>query len=220
MAINTYATIKAHIADMAWSEVTAAQIDANFFPQMQAKMYYGDRTTMPVIPPLRIRQMVATGTLTPDSGGEVTISSEVATGWLEFIELTPTYTDAKSMNFVEPWRFRKETTLLGATVSPQYIYTVEGDSLLVAPKSVGTIVAAWYQKFTALSDDADTDWALLNAPHAYINGCMAEICSYLQDDREAEFRAKFAGAIAGLNKNDEMVRSSGAPLLARPRVVV
>jgi hypothetical protein len=64
------------------------------------------------------------------------------------------------------------------------------------------------------------DWVLTNAPQVYLNGCLMEACAYLQDNREAEFRAKFAGAIMALNLNDKNARSSGAPLIARPRVVV
>lgn len=217
MALNTFGALKTAAADWAWGEVTTALVGTDFFPQVQSKMYYGDKAGG--IQPLRLRQMVATATLTPSTAGLVTISTAVDSGWLEFIELTPTALGARALSYLEPWDFRKRQDLLDATGVPASIYTIYGDTLEVAPPSAGTLVAAWYEKFTALSGDSDVDWVLTNAPQVYLNGCLMEACAYLQDNREAEFRAKFAGAIMALNLNDRNARQSGAVKVARPRVV-
>lgn len=216
MALTTFAGLKAAVAD--WLERTdlTSQIANDFFPMVQAKMYYGDAGQEP----LRIRAMIASGTLTPNTSGEVTISTGVDSGWLAFTQITPTQAGAQSLNYLDPWEFRKRTDYLQSSVAPQYIYTIEGDTLYVAPKSVGTMTAVWYEKFAAVSGDSDTDWIILNAPQIYLNGCIAEACAFLDDEREAAFRAKFAGAISALNLNDRIARSSGATKVARPRSVV
>lgn len=219
MALNTYGAIKTAVADWAFTgaAVTAALVGTDFFPQVQAMMYRGDGTD---IPALRIRSMVDSATLTPATGGIITISSDVGAGWLEFIELTPTQTGAASINYVEPWAFRKQAGLIQSTTGPQYIYTIEGDKLYVAPAAVGTIAAKWYEKFTALSADGDTDWIVTNAPQVYLNGCLMLACAYADDAREGTFRQKFAANIRALNLNDQRERASGSVKVARPRSVV
>lgn len=220
MSLTTFATLKTAIADWAWSEVTTTQVNDDIFPQMQSMMYWGDRTPGQIpIEPLRIKAMVSSATITPDTAGTVTLSSMDA-AWLEFIELTPVLTGAISMQYVEPWMFRKQQDLLQTTSGPQFIYTIEGDTLFVAPKHTGNITAYYYEKFTALSADGDTDWVLTNAPQVYMSGCLMLAARYVQDEREQKFRSDFAGAIAGLNLSDKRRQTSGAPVIARPRVVV
>lgn len=219
MSLNTYAAIKTAVADWAFQGggVTSTLVGTDFFPQAQSMMYLGDGMD---VKPLRVRAMEAEATLTPATGGIITISTDVNSGWLEFIELVPTFTGAASLNYVEPWQFRKMANTLADTTDPQYSYTIEGDKLYLAPAAVGTIKARWLQKFTALSADGDTDWVVTNAPQIYLNGCLMLACAYTDDDREANFRSKFAWAIQGANKYDQRQRSSGATKVARPRVVV
>jgi hypothetical protein len=216
MALSTYAEIKAAVAAWAYTGggVTAALVGTDFFPQVQSMMYRGDGTD---IVPLRISAMVDSATITPASGGVITLSSQMDAGWLEIIEMVPTSTGALALEYLPPWMFRKRAEEIARTTPPQMIYTIEGDSLYLAPASVQPIVARWYQKFTALSADGDMDWIITNAPQVYLNGCLMLACAYTQDDREAGFRAKFAASIKALNMNDQRARSSGAFKVARPR---
>jgi len=223
MSLSTYAGIRTVILDWAWTQagLTDTIIKNDIFPQLWAMIYYGDRTAgMQPIEPLRIRAMQSSATLTPSASGVVTISSAVNSGWLEFIEMKPTYTGALPIKMVEPWQFRREQDLWLAGSAPALLATVEGDSLIVSPPQAGTIVAAWYQKFTALSADGDTDWLVTNAPHVYLRGGLMLACDYTQDERRGQFRAEFAGAIAALNLNDKTQRASGSPMIARPRSLV
>ena len=219
MSLTTYAQLKSAVADWAFQggQVTTTLVGSDFFPQMQSMMYFGDS---PDIQPLRVRAMENEGTITPATGGIVTISTDISTKWLQFIEMTPTQVGSASLNYVEPWQFRKFTQALNDTTNPQYTYTIEGDKLYLAPAGVGSIKMRWLEKFTALTADSDTDWVLTNAPQVYLNGCLALACAYTDDPREAAFRAKFGSAIRALNLNDKASRASGAKLVARPRVVV
>lgn len=219
MAVNTFGAMKAAVVDWALtgSGLTASIVGADIFPQMQAMMYRGHGVD---IPPLRISAMVDSDTITPASGGIITISSQVDAGWLEFIELVPTSQGAKALDYVPPWAFRKQADAINTTVGPQTIYTIEGDKLYLAPAAVQPIAAKWFQKFTALSDDSDTDWIITNAPQVYMDGCLMLACAYADDQREGQFRQKFAGGIKALNMADQRGRSSGSFKVARPRSVV
>lgn len=219
MTLSTYGALKTAVADWSYNGagVTATLVGTDFFPQMQAMMYRGHGLD---IQPLRISAMVDSATITPASGGIITISSQVDAGWLEFIEMVPTSNGSVSINYVPPWDFRKNAYAIQSTVAPQYIYTIEGDSLYLAPAAVQPIAAKWYQKFTALSADGDTDWIILNAPQVYLDGCLMLACAYAQDEREGQFRQKFAAGIKALNLNDQRARSSGSVKVARPRSVV
>ena len=219
MTLSTFGALKTAVADWHWNGggVTATLVGTDFFPQVQSMMYRGHGLD---IEPLRIQSMVSSATLTPAAGGIITISSQVDAGFLEFIELAPTQSMTRSLNYMDPWSFRKQAALLYDTANPQGVYTIEGDYLYLAPKSVTTITATWYEKFTAVSGDSDTDWIILNAPQVYLDGCLMLACAYTQDDRENAFRQKFAAGIKGLNLNDRRARMSGSTKVARPRAVV
>jgi len=223
MALTNYGTVRAAALDWSWTtgSLTDTIMANDIFPIVQSQMYQGDKTAgMQPIEPLRIRAMVSSGTLTPATGGVVTISTGVSASWLEFIEMVPVYNYAYAMDYVEPWTFRKQVEALSSTQAPQTIYTVEGDKLYVAPASLGTISATWYQKFTALTNDSATDWIITNAPQVYLYGMIAQGCLYTQDDRYGQFRTMFAGAIKALNDTDQQQRASGSRTVARPRVVI
>ena len=219
MSLNTFGSLKTAVADWSYTGggVTAALVGTDFFPQVQSMVYFGHGID---IQPLRIRAMVDSATVTPATGGIITISSQIDAGWLEFIEMTPTQIGSASMNYVEPWQFRKQAGLIQSTTGPQYIYTIEGDSVYLAPAAVGKIAAKWYQKFAAVSADGDTDWIITNAPQVYLDGCLMLACAYTNDERESQFRSKFAAGIRALNLNDQRQRTSGSVPVARPRSVV
>lgn len=219
MSVSTYGGLKSAVVDWAYTGggLTTSVVANDIFPQVQSMMYMGDGTD---IDALRVQSMVDSATITPATGGVVTISSQVSTTLLGFIELTPTMQGARSLNYVEPWQFRKQYDLIANTTPPPTIYTVEGDSLYIAPAAVTPILMRWYEKFTALSADGDTDWVLTNAPQIYLNGCLMLACAYTQDERESMFRQKFAASIKAANLNDTMTRQSGSRLIARPRAVV
>lgn len=219
MSVSTYGGLKSAVVDWAYTGggLTTTIVANDIFPQVQSMMYMGDGQD---IDALRVQSMVTSDTITPATGGVVTISSQVSTSLLGFIEITPTQTRSQSLNYVEPWQFRKQVDALNNTTPPPVMYTVEGDSLYVAPAAVTPLLMRWYEKFTALSADGDTDWVLTNAPQIYLNGCLMLACAYTQDDREGMFRQKFAAAIKAANLNDMMTRQSGARLIARPRAVV
>lgn len=218
MSLTTYGGLKSAVVDWSYAGggLTTTVVGNDIFPQVQSMMYIGDGQD---IQPLRVQSMVDSATITPATGGIITISSQVSSTFLGFIELTPTMPGSVSLNYVEPWQFRKQVQSIMSTTGPQAIYTVEGDILYLGPSAVTDVAARWYEKFTAISADGDTDWVLTNAPQVYLNGCLMLACAYTQDDREGMFRQKFAAGIKALNMNDQTTRMSGSPLIARPRSI-
>lgn len=219
MSLDNFGHFKTALADLAWGEITTAQV-GDFFTQAQSKMYrgHGDGSDgLARIKPLRCAAMISSGTLTPSATGTVTISSAVSAAFLGFKEITPTAVYSRSLDYLDYWEFRKRADL--AVAGPATVYSIEGDTLYTGPYSTATLSAIWYQKFTALSLDADTDWVLTNAPQIYLDGCMADICAYLQDDREGAFRSKFAAGINAINLNDTVTKMSGAVKRSMPRSV-
>ena len=219
MSLSTYGGLKTAVVDWAFNggALTEAIVASDILPQVQSMMYMGDGND---IDALRVQAMVDSATITPASGGIITISSQISSTLLGIIEITPTQMGAISLNYVEPWQFRKQSDTLMSTTGPQAIYTVEGDFLyLIGPAAVTEVKARWYEKFTALSADGDTDWVLTNAPQIYLNGCLWLACKYTQDDRAMMFKADFANAIKAANLNDGTTRRSGSQLIARPRSV-
>jgi hypothetical protein len=218
MSLATFAGLKTAIADWCWGEVSTTFVGTDLFPRMQSKLYYGDgdgRDGQVQIKPLRIRQMEDTATLTPSATGQITLSSACGAGFLDMINLLPTTTGARSLDYLEPFEFKKRTEL--ATGGAARFYTIEGDTLYLGPYSDATIYARWHEKFTALSADGDVDWVLTNAPQVYMDGCLMEACIYLQDDRMVMFRSQFAAGINALNRNDQVAKMSGAVKRAQPR---
>jgi hypothetical protein len=218
VALTTYGGLKTAISDWAWGEVTAAQIASDFFPRMQSALYYGHgdgRDGLVQIKPLRIRDMEDTATLTPSAAGEIDISTACGSGWLNFITLQPSTVGAQSLDYVTPFEFKKRTEL--AYGGPANFYTIEGDTLKLGPYGSTTLYAHWHEKFTALSGDSDVDWVLTNAPQVYMDGCLMEVCTYLQDDRYAQFRSNFAAGINALNRNNAVSKMAGGVMRAVPR---
>lgn len=218
MSLSTYGGLKTAVVDWAFNggALTESVVANDIMPQVWSMMYMGDGKD---IDALRVQAMVDSATITPASGGIITLSTQMSATLLGIIEITPTQQGAVSLNYVEPWQFRKQADTLMNTVGPQAIYTVEGDSLYLGPAAVTEVKARWYEKFTALSADGDTDWVLTNAPQIYLNGCLWLACKYTQDDRAMMFKADFANAIKAANLNDGSTRRSGSQLIARPRSV-
>jgi hypothetical protein len=225
VSLTTYATVRAAILDWSWTQggLTDTIIKNDIFPQLWSIMYHGDRQAgQQAIEPLRVRAMISSATLTTSSTGTVTISTGVSASWLDFVEITPTLQGAQSLNYLAPWTFRKQFDMLQNTTPPPVVYTIEGDTLQVAPKAASASLAAvWYQRFTALSADSDTDWIITSAPHVYMTGGMWLAAKYMREDAGviADFRGQFAGAIKALNMTDIKRQSSGSVAVARPRSI-
>ncbi|MDA0313536.1 MAG: hypothetical protein O3C65_15105 [Proteobacteria bacterium] len=87
---------------------------------------------------------------------------------------------------------------------------------MAGPASSDTLKSLYYKAFTALADDADTNWLLANAPDVYLYGAMLEAMPYLRNDARLPVWAElYAGAVDGLNSVEKGDRFSGDALQMR-----
>ena len=97
---------------------------------------------------------------------------------------------------------------------PKY-YTLLGSSLEAVPTPDGeyTIELAYYQSFTALAEDADTNWLLTNHPDVYVYGTLVHSAPYLKDDeRIAVWVGLYEKAMSDLKTESETAEFSGSAL--------
>lgn len=100
-------------------------------------------------------------------------------------------------------------------------YAVVGTSLQLwpVPDQAYTLALTYYGGICPLSDAAGrtTNWLLQKHPDAYLNGTIAEVCDYIDDDRKAQrYRAK-ADSILGEIQAQALRQKLGAgPIVIRP----
>lgn len=127
---------------------------------------------------LRIRAMETTADLTVSSQ-----TVALPTGFLAQRRLyLDTSTDRKRLDFYPPADFwmRRASSETGTPV----IYTVEGDNIVFGPTPDATYTGKilYYQRFTALSGDSDTNWLLSNQQFLLLYGALIEASPFVGDD--------------------------------------
>lgn len=94
------------------------------------------------------------------------------------------------------------------------VYALLGDVIQLGPTpdAVYTVSLDYYQRFTGLSDDTDTNWLLTNYPGVYLFGMLTEAAVYtLDDERTKLFEARYQAEVQSLQtKDDESLRSGSA----------
>ena len=126
--------------------------------------------------------------------------------WLGSLNLRLTYIDPEQYY-----------TILDGNVSggdPRW-YSIEGASLLIAPITTGTAKLLYWKRYAALSDDADSNWLLLNAPQIYLQSVLVECGQRFGDgDMAATALQQYQSAVSGLMTTENRSRVSGT--LLRP----
>ena len=88
-----------------------------------------------------------------------------------FVGLRRSYLDVDSGKRIRfyPSNVFWETVAVGQSAQPD-IFTIEGDFIIMAPVPSGTYNAKvlYWQRFAAMSADADTNWLLTNAPMPFL----------------------------------------------------
>lgn len=78
-----------------------------------------------------------------------------------------------------------------------------------------TLETVYYERFPAISNDTPTNWLLTNHYDIYLEGCLAELWHFLQDElMEDRHRNKTDSMIEDLNRSERKKQKSG-PLKRR-----
>jgi hypothetical protein len=208
MAITNIGTLQT--ATESWMERT---FDDSIFLEwansVADKLMYGvmgpDARTW-VVPPLRVRAMHETATLTTSSAA-VALPSD----WLEFTRVwIDSANDGGDLLYVPLAQFK-------SMADAQLTGTPKKYTMYVAPTSDASIEVSYYEKLGAFTGDASTDAILTAHPRIYLAGCIAEACGWIQDyEREDREGAKFAAAVRAQNESYSRAQRSGSLLVMRP----
>lgn len=211
MSISNYGELKTAVANwLARSNLTARIPE--FIAIAEGYIHYGIMAPNKrwAVEPLRIRAM--------ETSADITIAAQTAalpTGYLAARRFYLDGADKRQLDFLPPTDFwsRQGASDTGTPTA----FTVEGENFVFAPVGSGTGKLLYYKAFTALSDDSDTNWLLINQPGAYLFGTLYEAFTYAeggQTESEA-YLVKFSSIINALNAADNSDRYSGAVLQMR-----
>jgi len=199
MAINTYGTLKAAVAN--WLDRDDLSDRIPEFISLSEAIF--NRT-------LRIRAMETTVSDSTPSGSK---EDALPTGYLQMREIHLVTSPVVSLSYITPeimYRIRA-----GSTNSKPNSYTIMGDNILFGPTpdSVYTYSMTYYKALTALSDDDPTNWAILNAPDLYMYGTLLQAEPFLMnDERVPLWERGFRQAISDLQEQDNKDRHSGSEM--------
>ncbi len=203
MSIATFADVKAQIG----ARLNRSNLTAQYPIWIQAaetRIYYGSMEPNYVSEPLRVRAM--------ENSDYATVTTQkvpLPTGYLAQRRFYINTNPVGELKFITPdvfWR----TYPSSVTGQPKQ-FTIEGENLVLGPAPGGSYDARllFYARFTALSGDTDTNWLLVNAPGAYVEGALIEAYRYSRNFEAAQQCVNaFCGIINSLNNADKADRYS------------
>lgn len=207
MAITNYGELKTAVANWLERDDLAARIP-EFISLAEDRIAQDTR--------LRIRPMETSTDLTVNA-------QEVAlpTGFLEARRLYLQGTPLKRVEYLTPENFWIRN-LANQTGLPKW-FTIEGENIVFgpAPDDSYTGKLLYWQRFTALANDADTNWVLTNARGLLLYGALVESAPFLEEDtRTLTWATMYDDEVEKVQLADRRDRHSGAPLVSRSDVQI
>lgn len=165
---------------------------------------------------LRLRAM--------ETSSDLTVSSQTValpTGFVEARRLYLDGTPRRRLEYLTPENFwiRHLSTESGV---PKF-FTIEGENLVFGPSpdTSQTGKLLYFQRFTALSADVDSNWILANARGLLLYGSLVESAPFLEDDtRILTWAAMYDDTAEKVQMANKRDRYSGAPLMVRSDVQI
>ena len=204
MALTTYTTLKASIANWLNRSDLTAEIQDDFIKLTEADLNSK----------LRVRAMIAQVNITVDAETE-----SLPTDFLQIrnfyilngqTKVPLVYTTPASM----------DTTSGTSTTGLPTTYTILGDTLRFSPKPDTTYTAKmnYFKKFPALSSSVATNYILENHPAIYLYGSLFHAANFLggiNPQQIQTWQQMFATALERLELNDREDEYNGSPLQVR-----
>jgi hypothetical protein len=173
----------------------------DFITLGEGRMYYGmnDPDTGMRLDPLRLLAMQAT---------ETASLASLPTGFIELQRLTvPAGAGTRALAYATPEQF---ADLIDT--APRF-YTFQDGGIAVQGGTPASFKLAYYKKFTALADDADTNWLLTNHPAVYLYSALIEAYAHIKDDARIGTAVRlYSAQLAALIDTDRAMRHSGSTL--------
>lgn len=187
-----YGTLKSTIAT--WlnrSDLTTYIPD--FVRFAEQRIHYGGSEPY-ASPPLRIpsMQVRTTGSI---SDGRIELPEDMVE--LQRISVSVGGYNAE-LTYIPPQAYAE----LSNSQSTPSVYTIADNAILVAGTGAADYTLDYYEKFTGLLVDTDTNWLLTNAPTVYLYGALVETAPFLYDDpRFQMWFGMYRSAVGALNRS-------------------
>lgn len=144
--------------------------------------------------------------------------SPVPTTWLETIRMHIVGNDSYRLELTsldDMLQLREQSS--GVAGRPTH-YAHIGENIEVFPNPDGEyeIELLYYEKIPSLSDSNTSNWLLEVSPEAYLYGALVQAAPYLKDDARMQvWGGLYAGAVAGVNKENDRARYGGSGMRMR-----
>ena len=204
MALNTYTTLKASIANWLNRSDLTAEIQDDFIKLTEADLNSK----------LRVRSMIAQV--------NITVNAETADLPTDFLQIRNFYilSGQTKTPLVYTTPASMDTTSGTSTTGLPTTFTILGDTLRFSPKPDATYTAVmnYFKKFPALSSTVSTNFILQNHPAIYLYGSLFHAANFLggiNPQQIQTWQQMFATALERLELNDREDEYNGSPLQVR-----
>ncbi|MDC3307077.1 hypothetical protein OAV02_00010 [bacterium] len=204
MALNTYTSLKASIANWLNRSDLTAEIQDDFIKLTEADLNSK----------LRVRSMIAQT--------DITINAETAALPTDFLQIRNFYilSGQTKTPLVYTTPASMDTTSGTSTTGLPTTFTILGDTLRFSPKPDATYTAVmnYFKKFPALSSSVATNYILENHPAIYLYGSLFHAANFLggiNPQQIQTWQQMFATALERLELNDREDEYNGSPLQVR-----
>ena len=204
MALNTYTSLKASIANWLNRSDLTAEIQDDFIKLTEADLNSK----------LRVRSMIAQT--------DITINAETAALPTDFLQIRNFYilSGQTKTPLVYTTPSSMDTTSGTSTTGKPTTFTILGDTLRFSPKPDATYTAKmnYFKKFPALSSSVATNYILENHPAIYLYGSLFHAANFLggiNPQQIQTWQQMFATALERLELNDREDEYNGSPLQVR-----
>tara|TARA_B110000046_G_scaffold4970_1_gene5294 strand:- start:175 stop:828 length:654 start_codon:yes stop_codon:yes gene_type:complete len=204
MALNTYTSLKASIANWLNRSDLTAEIQDDFIKLTEADLNSK----------LRVRSMIAQT--------DITINAETAALPTDFLQIRNFYilSGQTKTPLVYTTPASMDTTSGTSTTGLPTTFTILGDTLRFSPKPDTTYTAKmnYFKKFPALSSSVATNYILENHPAIYLYGSLFHAANFLggiNPQQIQTWQQMFATALERLELNDREDEYNGSPLQVR-----
>ena len=204
MALTTYTTLKASIANWLNRSDLTAEIQDDFIKLTEADLNSK----------LRVRSMIAQV--------NITVNAETADLPTDFLQIRNFYilSGQTKTPLVYTTPSSMDTTSGTSTTGKPTTFTILGDTLRFSPKPDATYTAVmnYFKKFPALSSTVSTNFILENHPAIYLYGSLFHAANFLggiNPQQIQTWQQMFATALERLELNDREDEYNGSPLQVR-----
>ena len=204
MALNTYTTLKASIANWLNRSDLTAEIQDDFIKLTEADLNSK----------LRVRSMI--------DQVNITVNAETVALPTDFLQIRNFYilSGQTKTPLVYTTPSSMDTTSGTSTTGKPTTFTILGDTLRFSPKPDATYTAVmnYFRKFPALSSTVSTNFILENHPAIYLYGSLFHAANFLggiNPQQVQTWQQMYATAMERLELNDREDEYNGSPLQVR-----